>query len=120
MGYFYILSCIFFTVYGQLVLKRRLVFNDALFEKFIWKLLFHSKAFLAKFVLLGFPSTFLASLFGMIVITKFEVFFAYPFVSLAFVAILCLNALFFHELITLGKVLDMSLSVDRIVVSVKL
>ena len=45
----------------------------------------------------------------MAAMTKFEISVAYPFMSLAFVLVLLLSALFFQEPITLGKVLGMIL-----------
>ena len=52
--------------------------------------------------------------------TKLDVsFFAYPFMSLAFVAVRLLSALFCLEPITLGKVLGLALIVSGFVVTVK-
>jgi multidrug transporter EmrE-like cation transporter len=107
MGYLCIFGCIFFTVYGQLILKWRLSMKGALPEDLTGKLLFLTKAFIA-------------SLFWMAVMTKFDISFAYPFMSLAFVAVLFLSALFFQEPITLGKVLGLALIICGIIVTVKL
>ena len=119
MGYLYIFGCILFTVYGQLMLKWRLSLKGALPEDLTGKLLFLAKAFLDPFVLSGFAAAFLASLFWMAAMTKFDVSFAYPFMSLAFVAVLFFSALFFHEPVTLGKVLGLALIISGIVVTVK-
>lgn len=120
MGYLCIFGCIFFTVYGQLILKWRLSMKGALPEDLTGKLLFLTKAFLDPFVLSGFAAAFIASLFWMAVMTKFDISFAYPFMSLAFVAVLFLSALFFQEPITLGKVLGLALIICGIIVTVKL
>ena len=119
MGYIYIFGCILFTVYGQLMLKWRLSLKGALPEDLTGKLLFLAKAFLDPFVLSGFAAAFLASLFWMAAMTKFDVSFAYPFMSLAFVAVLFLSALFFQEPVTLGKVIGLALIISGIVVTVK-
>ena len=120
MGYLYIFGCIFFTVYGQLILKWRLSLKGTMPEDLVGKMLFLAKAFLDPFILSGFVGAFVASLFWMAAMTKFEVSFAYPFMSLAFVAVLFLSALFFHEPITLGKVLGLILIIGGIIVTVKL
>ena len=120
MGYVYVFGCIFFTVYGQLILKWRLSLRGAMPESFGGKLLFLANARLDPFILSGVAGAFVASLFWMAAMTKFEVSFAYPFMSLAFVAVLFLSALFFHEPITLGKVLGLLLIIGGIVVTVKL
>ena len=120
MGYLYIFGCIFFTVYGQLILKWRLSLKGAMPEAFAEKLMFLAKAFLDPFILSGFAAAFVASLFWMAAMTKFQVSFAYPFMSIAFIAVLFLSALFFHEPITLGKVLGLILITSGIIVTVKL
>ena len=93
MGYLYIFGCIFFTVYGQLILKWRLSLKGAMPEEFSGKLLFLAKAFLDPFILSGFAAAFVASLFWMAAMTKFQVSFAYPFMSIAFIAVLFLKQL---------------------------
>ena len=120
MGYLYIFGCIFFTVYGQLILKWRLSLKGAMPEALTGKLLFLAKTFLDPFILSGFAAAFVASLFWMAAMTKFQVSFAYPFMSIAFIAVLFLSALFFHEPITLGKVLGLILITSGIIVTVKL
>lgn len=87
MGYLYIFGCILITVYGQLILKWRLSLKGAMRETLTGKLLFLAKAFLDPFVLSGFVAVFVASLFWMAAMTKFQVSFAYPFMSIAFIAV---------------------------------
>lgn len=120
MGYFYIFGCIFFTVYGQLILKWRLSLRGALPEALSGKLIFLAQAFLDPFILSGFAAAFVASLFWMAAMTKFDVSFAYPFMSFAFVAVLLLSALFFHEPVTFGKVLGLAMICSGIFITVKL
>ena len=88
LGYAYIRGCIFFTVYGQLILKWSLSLKDLMPGELMPKLLFLAKAFLDPFIISGLAGAFVVSLFRMAVMTKFDVAFAYPFISLAFVAVL--------------------------------
>lgn len=117
LDYCYIFSTIAFTVYGQLILKWRIVKYGTLPEVLDDKLLFLFKLFLDPYILSGFISAFLASLFWMAAMTKFDVSYAYPFMSLAFVAVLFLSAIFFNEPLTLHKIAGLSLIIAGIYVS---
>ena len=48
--------------------------------------------------------------------TKFELSYAYPFMSLAFVLVLVLSALLFHEALTTAKILGVLLIIAGIIV----
>jgi multidrug transporter EmrE-like cation transporter len=52
----------------------------------------------------------------MAAMTKFELSYAYPFMSLAFVLVLGLSAVFFQEAITMPKVLGLSLIILGIII----
>jgi len=117
--FLYIFGCIALTVYGQLVIKWRLAKAGPLPAEFSHKLLFLGKAFTDFFLLTGFAAAFIASLFWMAAMTKFEISFAYPFMSLAFIFVLLLSAVLFHEPITIGKVLGLMLICAGIFVSAK-
>ena len=120
MGYFYIFGCILFTVYGQLVLKWRMNLKGQLPAEITDKILFMAKLFLDPWLLSGFGAAFVASLFWMAAMTKFEISFAYPFMSLSFVLVLILSILIFGETFTWGKVIGLLLIVAGIIVTVKL
>lgn len=55
------------------------------------------------FILSGFFSAFIASLFWMAAMTKFSLNFAYPFMSLAFVAVMICSVMFLNEVINIYK-----------------
>lgn len=117
MGYFYILGTIGFTVYGQLVLKWRIAQYGELPTQTADKLYFLAKLFLDPFLLSGFASAFIASIFWIAAMTKFDVSYAYPFMSLAFVLVLILSGLLFKEPITLNKIAGMAFIVIGIVIT---
>lgn len=117
--YLYILGCIFFTVYGQLVLKWRLSNKGAFPEDSLDKMWFLVKAFLDPFVVSGFLSAFIASLCWMVAMTKFDLSIAYPFMSLAFVLVFILSIFFFNEPFTLGKLLGLLLICAGVIVTVR-
>lgn len=117
IGYFYILGTILFTVYGQLMLKWRISFYGALPPSLAEKGYFLLKLALDPFLISGFASTLVAAVFWIAAMTKFDVSYAYPFMSMAFVLVLALSALFFKEPLTLSKILGMAFIVVGIVVS---
>lgn len=120
MGYIYIFGCILFTVYGQLVLKWRMNLKGTLPDDTIDKLIFMAKLFLDPWLLSGFASAFIASLFWMAAMTKFEISFAYPFMSLSFVLVFVLSIYIFDETFTWGKILGLLLIIAGIFITVKL
>lgn len=118
--YFYIFGTLFFTVYGQIVLKWRLsqlaiVLPTGLLDKplYLLKLIFD------PFVFSGFASAFIASLFWMAAMTKFEITQAYPFMSLAPALVFVIGVFFLGEAFTTGKIVGLVLIILGIIVTVK-
>lgn len=102
MAHLYIFGTIFFTVYGQLVIKWRIPNYGHLPEATLEKLIFLLKLFLDPFILSGFVSAFVASLCWMAAMTKFELSYAYPFMGLTFVVVFISSVFFvFRECDTL-------------------
>ena len=120
MGYLYIFGTIFFTVYGQLILKWRIQNTNQLPERLMELFFFLLKLVLDPYIISGFVSAFIASLCWMAAMTKFEISFAYPFMSLSFVMVLFLSCFLLGETITIGKTLGLILIILGIVVTVKL
>lgn len=116
MNYLYILLTIVFTVYGQLVIKWQVGKAGALPANLDGKIVFLLRLFLNGWVFSGFLAAFLASLAWMAAMTKFDLSHAYPFMSLAFVLVLVLSGILFHEPITWYKIAGMILIVAGIIV----
>lgn len=117
MLYFYIFGTIAFTVYGQLVLKWRIGRYGVLPEDLGDKILFLLKLLLDPFILSGFFAAFVASLFWMAAMTKSDVSYAYPFMSLSFVLVFILAVVMFGEPFTLNKLIGLGLIVVGILVT---
>ena len=117
MGYFYIFGTIFFTVYGQIVLKWRISGVGELPDLFSDKIFFLVKLLFDPWVFSGFFSAFIASFFWMAAMTKFELSFAYPFMSGAFVLVFILSVFLFNETVTSQKVLGLLLIILGIIVT---
>ena len=117
MGYFYIFGTILFTVYGQLILKWRIVEYGTLPEAFSAKVIFLFKLLFDPFIFSGFFAAFIASFFWMAAMTKFDVSYAYPFMSGAFVLVFLLSVVLFQEAVTWQKILGLILIVAGIMVT---
>ena len=117
MGYLYIFVTIFFTVYGQIVLKWRINSVGILPESFTDKVIFLVKLLFDPWIFSGFLSAFIASFFWMVTMTKFYISYAYPFMSGAFVLVFVLSVLLFQEPVTWQKIIGLILIVTGIMVT---
>ena len=117
MGYFYIFGTIFFTVYGQIVLKWRINDIGSLPEGMSDKIFFLVKLLFDPWIFSGFFAAFIASFFWMAAMTKFDISYAYPFMSSAFVLVFLLSVVLFQEPITWQKVAGLLLIVLGIIVT---
>ena len=116
MDYLYIFGTIFFTVYGQLVTKWQVAGAGAFPVEATEKLKFLLRLVLNPWIISSLTAAFLAFLCWVAAMTKFELSHAYPFTSLAFVLVLGLSAILFHEAITVPKVLGVAFIMVGIIV----
>jgi multidrug transporter EmrE-like cation transporter len=116
MGYIYIFLTIIFTVYGQLILKWRMNLKGVMPDILPEKITYFFNAFLDLWVISGFLSAFLASLTWMATLTKFELSYAYPFMSLSFVAVFFLSIFLYSEPLTWQKAGGLSLIILGLIV----
>lgn len=119
MDYFYIFATIVFTVYGQLILKWRIVQFGSLPDGGYGKFKFLISNVFDPFIFSGFVAAFIASLAWMAAMTKFDLSHAYPFMSLNFVAVLLLSAWFLSEPLTLQRTFGIALIVIGTVVAAR-
>ena len=117
VGYFYIAGTLILTVYGQLVLKWRINSLGSLPDGSITKIrvILHSLA--DPYILSGFASAFIASLFWMAAMTKFEITNAYPFMSLAPAIVFILGIVMLNETFTYGKVKGLLFIISGIIIT---
>jgi len=122
MGYLYIFGTILFTIYGQIILKWRLsklaiVLPDSMGIKD--KVFALIQLIFDPFIFSGFVSAFVASLFWMAAMTKFEITQAYPFMSLAPAIVFLLGVWLLDETFSIGKVIGLFLIILGTLVTVK-
>ncbi len=122
MRYFYIFGTLFFTVYGQLILKWRLGNLSFLLPQgnILEKLVSLLKLIFDPYIFSGFASAFIASLFWMAAMTKFQITEAYPFMSLAPAIVFVLGIWLLGETFTWGKVIGLVLIIIGVIITVKL
>ncbi|MBN1187428.1 MAG: EamA family transporter [Bacteroidales bacterium] len=116
MNYSYIFGTIFFTVYGQLILKWRINFYGALPKALFPRIQFLIKLLLDPYIFSGFISAFFASLCWMAAMTKFSLNHAYPFMGFNFIIVFFLSSFLFNESITILKVIGIILIVAGITI----
>jgi drug/metabolite transporter (DMT)-like permease len=109
--YLYVGLTILLTVYGQLVIKWQVSKAGGLPAETGAKLGFLLHLLLNPWVLSGFAAAFLAALAWMAALTRFNLSFAYPFMSLSFVLVIVLSAVLFREPLTIHRLAGMSLIV---------
>jgi undecaprenyl phosphate-alpha-L-ara4N flippase subunit ArnF len=121
MRYLYILGTIVFTVYGQIILKWRLSTLGFVLPNggILTKMISLVRIIFDPFVFSGFISAFIASLFWMAAMSKFEITYAYPFMSLSPALVFLIGILFLGETFTIGKLLGLLLIVLGIIITVK-
>lgn len=117
LDYSFILATIALTVYGQMILKWRMDQLGPLPMGIGGSVRHLIGLLIDPVVLSSFGAAFLASLAWMAALTRFELSYAYPFMSLSFVFVLVLSVAFLGETLTLNKVLGVALIVIGTVVA---
>ncbi len=97
MGYFYVSLTIMFTVYAQLIIKQQLGTISNI-PSGLELIPFYIKFILTRpLVMSGFLSVMISSVAWIGALTKFELSYAYQFLSLNFVVIAILSYFLFHD-----------------------
>jgi drug/metabolite transporter (DMT)-like permease len=115
-GHIYILLTLLFTVYGQLVLRWQMAKTRGMPEGGFEKLLFLLQQFFNPWILSGLLSAFLASLAWMAAMTRFELNYAYPFMSLAFVIVMIFSVIFLNESLTIQSIMGTIMVVGGLII----
>jgi len=108
-SFLYILGTVILTVYGQIVLKWQMNRLGPLPAAASDRAIVLGRLLLNPWVVSCLVAGLLAFLSWMAALTRFDLTYAYPFVSITFVLVLLLSAVFFGESITLGKSLGVLL-----------
>jgi undecaprenyl phosphate-alpha-L-ara4N flippase subunit ArnF len=121
MEYLYIASTILFTVYGQIILKWRILQLGWTMTDGGWcdKVKCYLVLLFDPFIFSGFVAAFAASVCWTMAMTKFEITAAYPFMSLSPSIVFILGVFFLNETFTWGKLIGLILIIMGIIITVK-
>jgi multidrug transporter EmrE-like cation transporter len=114
--YLFILGTILFTVYGQIVLKWQVSRLGPLPFEMGDKLLVLARLLVNPWVMSCIVAGLLAFFCWIVALTRFQLTYAYPFVSVTFALVLILGAVFFGESLTVGKVVGVAFIVLGVVI----
>ena len=104
IDHIYIALTILFTVYSQLVMRWQVTRLGPAPDAPLAKLMFVLPLFLNPWVISALAATFLAGLAWMMAMTRFELSYAFPFVSVTYVLIMLSAFVLFGESASVGKV----------------
>lgn len=115
----YIFMTILFTVYSQLIMRWQVTAAGPLPADMPGKVSFILSLLINPWVLSGIAATFLAGVSWMLVMTKFEISYAYPFVSLNYILVFLVGFVLFNEPVSLLKLAGTALVVLGLVLIAK-
>jgi len=118
-AYGYILTTIAMTVYGQLVLKWRIVQLGPLPEGFKDKTVFLILLVFDPFIATGYLAAFIAALSWTAALSRFQLNFAYPFMSLSYVLVLLMSNWLLGEPLTWQRTFGVGLIVAGTVIAAR-
>lgn len=100
-----IVLCVITAVASQTVIKWRLEQIKVIPENFSNKFYFLLSFMFDKWFLVAVALTFISGLLWIVSLTKFELSYAYPWVSLAFILMMMVGIFIFNEQFTMYKLL---------------
>jgi multidrug transporter EmrE-like cation transporter len=116
MGYVYVAATVVLTVYGQLAFKWQIDEAGSFPAGTAARLEYLAGLAANPWMISVFLSVLGAAVTWGAALRQFELSFAYPFMSLSFVLVLLLSAVFFSESVTVAKVVGVALIVAGLVI----
>jgi len=116
LDHIYIAGTIVFTVYSQLVMRWQVSLAGALPADLMGKVYFVGHLFLNPWVISSIFATLLAGISWMLAMSRFEISYAYPWISLNFLLMFFFGVVLFDETFSLAKFFGTCLVVAGIAV----
>jgi multidrug transporter EmrE-like cation transporter len=116
MGYVYLIATVLLTVYGQLAFKWQIDNAGAFPGETSERLEYLTDLAVNPWMVSVFLSVLAAAATWGAALTRFELSFAYPFLSLSFVLVLLLSGPLFSESVTVAKLVGVALIVAGLVI----
>lgn len=99
----FILATVLFTVYSQLIIRWQVSHAGPLPQDLGAKAVYVLNLLFSPWIMSAILATFGAGVSWMLAMTKFEIGYAYPFVSLTYVFVMAGSVVLFHEELTVSK-----------------
>lgn len=115
LSHCYIFSAIAFGTYSQLIMRWQVHKAGALPESLIGKVNFIFHLFLNPWVVSAIVSTLFGGVAWMLAMTKFEISYAYPWMTLGFVLVLFFGVTLFGETLGAAKIIGTLLILSGII-----
>lgn len=112
----FIVSTIACTVYSQLVMRWQVGEAGELPQDGLGKARFIAQLLMNPWVLSGIVATFLAGVSWMLAMTRFEISYAYPYVSLNYVIVLATSIFMFNESLSTSKIIGTAFVIVGIII----
>ena len=119
LDHLYIFASLFLGIYSQLIMRWQVGLAGSLPETMVGKVFFVLNLFTNPWIISGLVATFFAGVAWMMVMTKFEISYAYPWMSLNFVLVTLFSVWLFGESYSLGKIIGVSVIVLGIIILAK-
>ena len=116
LSHFYILGTILLTVYGQIVIKWQVGLAGAVPGDLLGKAAFLWSFALRPWVMSSLVAAVAAFLCWVMAMSRFEIGYAYPFTSMAFLIVMLLGVVLFGETLSTTRVMGTVLIVAGIIV----
>ncbi len=104
------------TVYSQIIMRWQISLAGSLPSDLSGILIFVFRQLTNMWVLSGLFATFIAGVSWMLTMTKFEISYAFPFMSLNYILVLIAGFVFFDESLTVSKIIAVSLIMLGVIV----
>lgn len=115
----FIILTIVFTVYSQLIMRWQVTLAGPLPAEIPGKIDYIFHVLLNPWVFSGILATFLAGVSWMLAMTKFELSYAYPFISLNYIIVLVAGFFLFNETLDANKLIGSALVIIGVIVIAK-
>lgn len=112
-----ILATVLLTVYGQLIVKWRVRQAGALPVDLAEQAVFLIRLLFDPWIITVMIAGLLAGLSWFAAMTKYELSYAYPFMSLAFLLVMIFSAVFFDEPVTFPKIAGLVLVIGGLIIA---
>jgi multidrug transporter EmrE-like cation transporter len=119
IGYIGVFLTIIFTVYSQLIIKWQVNSAGELPLDSFGKVKFLFFLLLNPWVISSIIATLGAGLSWMLAMSKFDLSYAYPFVSLVYVFMMVASVVFFNESLTTNKMIGVFFIMTGIIILTK-